>query len=473
MQSMTTAYQPDTIVAISTSQGMGAIAVIRLSGDDSIAIVEKVFKKPSGESLAAQQSHSVHFGSLWQGERLLDEVVVSLFKNPKSYTGEDIIEISCHGSVFIQQEILKLLIQMGARLANPGEFTLRAFLNGKLDLSQAEAVADVIASESQAAHNVAMQQMRGGFSTEIEDLRQQLINFTALIELELDFSEEDVEFANRSELEKLLETLQFKLNSLADSFAYGNVLKEGVPVAIAGKPNAGKSSLLNALFKEEKAIVSDIAGTTRDTIEDTLVIQGIKYRFIDTAGLRETSDQIESMGIERAKEKIANAKILLYLYDRLDSTPEEVIRDIKTLYHDKLIVILVENKIDQHGGFFENEFNSQLKTELNGTYANTLTGISCFDDASIRSLKGMLDWEVNQMKSSSEVVVANIRHYNAMIQVLAAVGSVQQGLQAGLSGDLLAVDLKEALYALSEITGAIDVDKDILGTIFGKFCIGK
>ena len=310
---MTSAYHPDTIVAISTAQGIGAIAVIRLSGHEAISIADKVFKKPTGESLASQHSHSVHFGAIYHGERLLDEVVVGLFKNPKSYTGEDVIEISCHGSVYIQQEILKLLLQNGARLANPGEFTLRAFLNGKLDLSQAEAVADVIASESQAAHEVAIQQMRGGFSTEIEDLRQQLINFTALIELELDFSEEDVEFANRSELEKLLITIQSKLKSLADSFAYGNVLKEGIPVAIAGKPNAGKSSLLNALFKEEKAIVSDIAGTTRDAIEDNLILKGIKYRFIDTAGLRETSDQIESMGIERAKEKIAKAKILLYL----------------------------------------------------------------------------------------------------------------------------------------------------------------
>ena len=470
---MTSAYHPDTIVAISTAQGIGAIAVIRLSGHEAISIADKVFKKPTGESLASQHSHSVHFGAIYHGERLLDEVVVGLFKNPKSYTGEDVIEISCHGSVYIQQEILKLLLQNGARLANPGEFTLRAFLNGKLDLSQAEAVADVIASESQAAHEVAIQQMRGGFSTEIEDLRQQLINFTALIELELDFSEEDVEFANRSELEKLLITIQSKLKSLADSFAYGNVLKEGIPVAIAGKPNAGKSSLLNALFKEEKAIVSDIAGTTRDAIEDTLILKGIKYRFIDTAGLRETSDQIESMGIERAKEKIAKAKILLYLYDRMDSVPEEVIRDVKTLYHDKLIVILVENKIDQYGGFFENDFNTQVMTELSGKYTSTLTGISCFDEATINALKGLLEWEVSEMKSSSEVVVANVRHYNAMIKTLEAIGSVQQGLEEGLSGDLLAVDLKEALYALSEITGAIDVDKDILGTIFGKFCIGK
>ncbi len=470
---MSSAYHPDTIVAISTAQGIGAIAVIRLSGLEAFAIVDSVFQKSTGEYLVSQHSHSVHFGSIFNEGRLLDEVVVSLFKNPKSYTGEDIIEISCHGSVYIQQEIVQLLLQKGARLASPGEFTLRAFLNGKLDLSQAEAVADVIASESQAAHEVAMQQMRGGFSHEIEDLRQQLIHFTALIELELDFSEEDVEFANRSELEKLLSQLQSKLKSLADSFAYGNVLKEGVPVAIAGKPNAGKSSLLNALFKEEKAIVSEVAGTTRDAIEDTLVLEGVKYRFIDTAGLRETSDQIETKGIERAKEKIANAKILLYVFDRMDITPDELIRDVKALYHENLIVILVENKIDQYGGSVDKDFNARVMSELGGTFTNVFTAISCFDENTINELKGLLEHEVREMKSSCEVVVANVRHYNAMIKTLEAIESVRQGLEEGLSGDLLAVNLKEALYALSEITGTIDVDKDILGTIFGKFCIGK
>jgi tRNA modification GTPase len=466
-------HQNDTIIALATPSGAGAIAVIRLSGPKSIPMVDACFKSIHAKTLESQNTHTIHLGHLLEGSRVIDEVLVSLFRNPQSYTGEDVVEISCHGSLYIQQEIIQLFIRQGCRSAQPGEFTLRAFLNAKIDLSQAEAVADLIASESQAAHEVAMKQMRGGFSSEIEKLRQKLIDFTALIELELDFSEEDVEFANRTELEKLLIDLQSKLKILADSFAYGNVLKEGVPVAIAGKPNAGKSSLLNALFNEEKAIVSDIAGTTRDAIEDTLVNNGIKYRFIDTAGLRETSDKIESIGINRAKEKIANAKILLYLFDRKDSTPEEVIEAVKSLHHDQLTILLVETKIDQYGGFFENDFNTQVMTELRGTYTDTLTAISCFEEASIKSLKGQLEWEVNEMKNSSSVVVTNSRHYDAMIRAISAIQSVQQGLNTNLSGDLLALDLKDALLALSEITGAIEVDKDILGTIFGKFCIGK
>lgn len=470
---MNSAYHPDTIVAISTAPGMGAIAVIRLSGVHAIRIVDKLFKKSGGGNLQQQETHSLHFGTLWSGDMLLDEVVVSLFKNPKSYTGEDVIELSCHGSLFIQQEIVQLIIKTGARLANPGEFTLRAFLNGRLDLSQAEAVADVIASESQASHEVALQQMRGGYSSEIDLLRQKLIDFAALIELELDFSEEDVEFANRSDLEILLKALQQKLKILVDSFAYGNAIKEGVPVAIAGKPNAGKSSLLNKLFKEEKAIVSDIAGTTRDAIEDTMVMNGIKFRFIDTAGLRETSDSIEFMGIEKTKEKISKAKILLYLFDRMDCTPEEVVKDVKNLYHDDLIVLLVETKIDQYGGFFENEFNKQVMDALSGDFVNTLLGITIEDHHTINALKDMLQQEVSELKTACDVVVVNLRHFNALTRALEAITSVQEGMQSGLSGDLLAVDLKEALYALSEITGAIEVDKDILGTIFGKFCIGK
>ncbi|CAG0900144.1 unnamed protein product [Cyprideis torosa] len=358
-------------------------------------------------------------------------------------------------------------------MAEAGEFTLRAYMNGKMDLSQAEAVADLIASEHKAAHDIAMQQMRGGFSDELKALRTQLIDFTALIELELDFSEEDVEFANREQLNELIHNLKRKIQSLADSFSYGQAIKEGVPVAIAGKPNAGKSTLLNALFNEEKAIVSDIAGTTRDAIEDVLTLEGIKFRFIDTAGLRDTTDEIEAIGVARAKEKVQNARILLYLFNREEDTIEEIVAQIKALHHENLTLFLVENKIDRSGGFHASPFINQLQEALFGAYTQTIIGISSLEKTGLDALKNLLVQEVEAMKLTGTTVVSNSRHKAALDAANNSLIQVAQGLQMNLSGDLLAQDLREALAHIGSITGEIDVDEDILGSIFGKFCIGK
>ena len=339
-------YNEGTIIALSTAPGSGAIAIIRLSGEDAISKTDLFFKSKSGKNLSESGGYSISYGDLVDNDEIIDEVVVSVYKAPHSYTGENIIEISCHGSIYIQQRILSLFTNAGVRLASPGEFTLRAYLNNKKDLSQAEAVGDLIASESKEEHRVAMEQMRGGYSDEIEVLREKLIHFKSLIELELDFSEEDVEFADRSDLKTLLNELEGKLSSLIDSFTYGNVIKEGVTVTIAGKPNAGKSSLLNAIVNEDKAIVSNIPGTTRDAIEDVTTINGVKYRFIDTAGIRETTDEIESIGVARAKSKIDSSRILIYLFDRSDITENELIKEVKSYLREDLQVYLVENKID-------------------------------------------------------------------------------------------------------------------------------
>ena len=339
-------YNEGTIIALSTPPGSGAIAIIRLSGEEAISKTDIFFKSKSGKKLKQSDGYSISYGDLVEGDEVIDEVVVSVYKAPHSYTGENIIEISCHGSNYIQQRIISLFTNSGVRLANPGEFTLRAYLNNKKDLSQAEAVSDLIASESKEAHRIAMEQMRGGYSDEIEVLREKLIHFKSLIELELDFSEEDVEFADKSDLKSLLNELESKLSSLIESFSYGNVIKEGVTVTIAGKPNAGKSSLLNAIVNEDKAIVSDIPGTTRDAIEDVTTINGIKFRFIDTAGIRETSDKIESIGVEKAKSKIGTSRILIYLFDRSDITEKELIKEVKPYERDDLQIYLVENKID-------------------------------------------------------------------------------------------------------------------------------
>ena len=367
-----------TIIANSSAAGTAAISLLRLSGENAIDLVTSSFKSKSGKKLSDQKSHTIHLGRIHNDGTEIDEVLVSVFKAPNSYTGENVVEISCHGSTYIQQEILQLFIRKGANPAQPGEFTLRAFLNKKMDLSQAEAVADLIASESKAAHEVALNQMRGGYTQELILLRQKLLDFASLITLELDFSEEDVEFADRKELFALLDEIQMKIKSLADSFAYGSVIKKGVPVAIIGKPNAGKSSLLNALLNDNRAIVSSIAGTTRDTIEDTLTIEGIQFRFIDTAGLRETTDEIEAVGVAKAKEKALKAKVLLYLYDRNDANLNEIIKDINEFMRDDLILIPVESKVDlnKNGA---NEFDSALTKELNSKKILQPIKISTFD----------------------------------------------------------------------------------------------
>jgi tRNA modification GTPase len=460
-----------TIIANSSASGTAAISLLRLSGENAIDLVTSSFKSKSGKKLSDQKSHVIHLGRIHNDGTEIDEVLVSVFKAPNSYTGENVVEISCHGSTYIQQEILQLFIRKGAKPAQPGEFTLRAFLNKKMDLSQAEAVADLIASESKAAHEVALNQMRGGYAQELILLRQKLLDFASLITLELDFSEEDVEFADRKELFALLDEIQMKIKSLADSFAYGSVIKKGVPVAIIGKPNAGKSSLLNALLNDNRAIVSSIAGTTRDTIEDTLIIKGIQFRFIDTAGLRETTDEIEAVGVAKAKEKALKAKVLLYLYDRNDANLNEIIKDINEFMRDDLILIPVESKVDLNKNA-ANEFDSALTKELNSKKILQPIKISTFDKISIESLKKFLFNQVSQMASNQDVIITNIRHYDALQNVLKAIFNIKNGLDHKISGDLLSVDINEALMHLGEITGEITTE-DLLGNVFANFCIGK
>ena len=460
-----------TIIANSSSSGTAAISLLRLSGENAIDLVTSSFKSKSGKKLSDQKSHSIHLGRIHNDGTEIDEVLVSVFKAPNSYTGENVVEISCHGSIYIQQEILQLFIRKGAKPAQPGEFTLRAFLNKKMDLSQAEAVADLIASESKAAHEVALNQMRGGYTQELILLRQKLLDFASLITLELDFSEEDVEFADRKELFTLLDEIQMKIKSLADSFAYGSVIKKGVPVAIIGKPNAGKSSLLNALLNDNRAIVSSIAGTTRDTIEDTLTIKGIQFRFIDTAGLRETTDEIEAVGVAKTKEKALKAKVLLYLYDRNDANLNEIIKDINEFMRDDLILIPVQSKVDLNKNGV-NEFDSALTKELNSKKILQPIKISTFDKISIESLKKFLFNQVSQMASNQDVIITNIRHYDALQNVLKAIFNIKNGLDHKISGDLLSVDINEALMHLGEITGEITTE-DLLGNVFANFCIGK
>ena len=461
-------YQNDTIIALATPSGAGAIAIIRLSGPEAITKVDAFFKSIHAKKLTTQKTHTIHLGHIVENSRILDEVLVSVFKNPKSYTGEDVVEISCHGSSYIQQEIIQLFVRNGARIANPGEFTLRAFLNAKLDLSQAEAVADLIASDNKASHQIAMQQMRGGFSNEIKVLRDELLNFASLIELELDFSEEDVEFADRKQFEDLLERIIKVLKHLIDSFSTGNVIKNGIPISIIGAPNVGKSTLLNALLNEDKAIVSDIAGTTRDAIEDEITIEGIKFRFIDTAGIRATEDTIESIGIKKTFEKISQSQVVLYLLDASKVTSETIvlfntdIRKIQEQYPDKQLIV-VANKMD--------EANQEL-IETSFVYPHTLY-TSAKSGLGIDSLKSKLLEFVNTgALRNNDTIITNSRHYDSLLKALADVQKVQQGMDAKLSGDLLAIDIRQALYHFGEITGEITSD-DLLGNIFANFCIGK
>lgn len=461
----------DTIVALATAAGKeGAIAVIRLSGPEAISITNEVFK---GKDLSQQKSHTVHFGTIRDEQRILDEVLVTLFVAPHSYTKENIVEISTHNSSFIIASIIGLLIKKGARAANPGEFTMRAFLNGGLDLSQAEAVADLIASENRSSHEIAMNQMRGGISNKLKEMREQLINFAALLELELDFAEEDVEFADRDQFIALVQYLKSHITKLIHSFAYGNAIKNGVPVAIIGKPNAGKSTLLNTLLDEDRAIVSDIAGTTRDTIEEAINLDGITFRFIDTAGLRETTDAIEAIGVTKAIEKVKEAKVLLYLYDEIDNTAEEVIQQIKTLYYEGLIVILVRNKIDLEGGYQPNAMDQSIKDHLFTKYCDSIVAISAKSSESVEGLKTVLIDKIKGLSTDDQQIVTNARHVEALQLALDSLEEVEQGMQMSLPGDLLAHHVREALRHISTITGDIDVDRDILGAIFSKFCIGK
>ena len=465
-------YTDDTIVALATATGVGAISVIRLSGKEAIELADKVFKTLNGKPLSEAPSHTVHLGTIKSENQVIDECLATIFKGKKSYTGEPVVEFSCHGSAYITQEVIKLCLANGARLAEAGEFTKRAFLNGKLALNQAEAVADLIASDSKASHQVALQQMRGGFTSEIEDLRQELLNFASLIELELDFSEEDVEFADRSQFEQLLKRIKTTLQSLIQSFSAGNAIKNGIPVAIVGKPNAGKSTLLNTLLNEERAIVSDIAGTTRDTIEETLHIDGFTFRFIDTAGIRDTKDQIEAIGVEKAKEKIKKAQIVLYLYNEKENTTDEVIHFVTENYHKEAKFILLHNKIEDLQEVIT-PFDNEILASIPEEYIFSQLKISAKENINIDELKKILSLYVKNLSpSAGNTIITNIRHYEALNNALQALEKVEEGMQIHLSGDLLAIDIRETLYHLGSITGAVSND-ELLGNIFSRFCIGK
>jgi tRNA modification GTPase len=461
--------QNDSIIALATPSGIGAISVIRISGEDAINIVSKKFNSISGKELKNQKTHTIHLGHIIENNRIIDEVLVSVFKNPSSYTGENVVEISCHGSSYIQQEIIQLFLKNGCRMADNGEFTMRAFLNGKMDLSQAEAVADVIASNSSASHQLAIQQMRGGITNELKDLRAKLLDFAALIELELDFSGEDVEFADRTKFKELVATISSVLKKLIDSFSFGNAMKNGIPVAIIGEPNVGKSTLLNSLFNEEKAIVSEIAGTTRDAIEDELIIEGVAFRFIDTAGIRQTNDIVESIGIRKTFEKAENAQLLIFLIDSnkfvgSKSTFLEEIETIKNRFPNKRL-LLIANKIDSLPEKQRKEITTSVKDILL---------LSAKEKIGITTLLEELTSLVNRgALSNNEIIVTNSRHFEALNNALNAINSVQEGIDLEISTDLFSIDIRECLRHLGNITGEYDVDKDILGHIFSNFCIGK
>ncbi len=445
----------DTICAITTGGGISAIAIIRVSGEKAINITNSIFSK----NITNSKSHTIHFGTIMNNEDIIDEVLVSIFKDKNSFTGEESVEISCHGSTYIQNKIIQLLIQKGCRTATAGEFTMRAFKNGKIDLSQAESIADLIAAESKSAHQTSLKQLRGGFSSKLQDLRIKLIDFASLIELELDFSQEDVEFADRKKFEELLEAIKIELEKLIESFKLGNVIKNGIPVAILGAPNVGKSTLLNCLLNEEKAIVSDIAGTTRDAIEDELNIKGFKFRFIDTAGIRETSDTIENLGIKKTIEKAENSNIVLFLIDpnyNISSQLEDLSK-VKEKVNGKLLVVV--NKID-------------LKPEITENLKNAIL-ISAKNNKGIEILKEKLLTFVNTEEiSNNETIVTNLRHYDELQHTLYEINTITQGIKDGISGDFLAINIRQALFHLGSITGEVTTDT-LLGNIFGKFCIGK
>lgn len=451
----------DTIVALSTANGVGAIAVIRLSGPQAIQIADAVFK---GKNLLKQVSHTLHFGSIVDGEVVLDEVVAALFIAPKSYTKENVVEISCHGSPYIVQSIIKLLLKKGARAAKPGEFTLRAFLNGQLDLSQAEAVADLIASDSKASHQIAMQQLRGGFSNQLQQLRDQLIHFASLIELELDFGEEDVEFANRNQLKTLILEINKVIFELIRSFELGNVIKQGVNTVIAGRPNAGKSTLLNALLNEDRAIISEIPGTTRDTIEEILNINGVNFRLIDTAGIREATDTIEAIGVQKTMDKISTSALLVYVFDVNELSEAELKTDIESLQRPGIPTLAIANKID---------LPAKRSMEFESSETIKCLKISAKEKQHINELKQLIYKTAIQGRlTGEETVITNIRHLEALQKTNEALERVLFGIENPVTSDFLAMDIKQALHYLGEITGAVTTD-DLLENIFSRFCIGK
>ena len=449
----------DTITALATPPGQGALGIIRVSGTETIPIVNKLFK---GKDLEKVNSHTIHLGTIRDDQnQIIDEVLVSIFKAPHSYTKEDVIEISSHGSQYILQKLLNLLVSKGARLAKPGEFTQKAFLNGRFDLAQAEAVADLIASENASMQQTAMKQMRGGFSDEIKKLREELIHFASMIELELDFAEEDVEFADRQGLIDLINKIQTLIQSLISSFEYGNAIKNGIPTVIAGKPNAGKSTLLNALLNEEKAIVSEIAGTTRDFIEDQIYIDGIAFRFVDTAGIRETEDQVESIGVKRTLQKMKEASLVIYIIDLMNDSTESVKQQVEGLKESEVPFLVVGNKEDE------------AKEELKETIAQeNPVLISAKSKTHLDELKERLKSFVAETKSQSDVIVTNARHLQSLQQTDEALNRVIEGINMGMSNDLVAQDIRSSLFHLGEITGEVTTD-DLLDNIFSKFCIGK
>ena len=458
----------DTICALATANGIGAIGIIRVSGNQSFEIVNKIFE---GKNLEKVDSHTVHYGFIKDEDETIDEVMISVFHAPKTFTTENSVEISFHGSPYIGKKILEALIKNGARMAKAGEFTMRAFMNGRIDLSQAESIADLIASENEASRKVALNQLKGGISNEISFLRNDLLNFTSLIELELDFAEEDVEFADRTALKSLLYKIEDKLNSLIESFQYGNAIKNGTAVAIIGKPNAGKSTLLNALLKEERAIVSNIAGTTRDTIEEILHIKGHAFRLIDTAGLRETADEIEAIGVKKAKEKVENAEILVYLADAGTADLSEDVEMIKSLLRDDLKLIICATKIDEvvptHYEKLEQIFRNNISTDFD------FIKISAVENQNIQDLKNELSSYVEHLKSEEgNVVITNQRHYEALRKSLNSVKQVDEAVSSQITTELLAYELRNALEHLGEISGEFTND-EVLGNIFSKFCIGK
>ena len=466
---MSTTGRRDTICAISTPHGVGGIAVIRISGINTKAVCNKVLLSPKGNTVVESFApNSTHFCYLYDGNRLIDEVVATYFENPRSYTGEDCIEISCHGSLYIQQKVMEALVAAGARLAEPGEFTLRGFLNGKFDLSQAEAVADLIESNSEASHSLAIHQLRGGFSKSIADLREKFVNLASLMELELDFSDEDVEFADRSDLMNLLNEIETQVTNLTNSFRLGNAVKNGVPVAIVGKPNVGKSTLLNALLNEDRAIVSNIPGTTRDTIEDSVVIDGITFRFIDTAGIRNSDNEIENCGIERTYKAIDKAAVVLYMFDITNTSPSDLLEVIDKLsetgYLANKQLIPIANKTDLvWNETFGNAFGDGINTPI---------FISAKEKMNIGEITHRLVDGVKAGHQIDNTLLTNARHYEAFMHILEAVKAVHTGINSSLPGDLLMVDIRQALYYLGLITGQVTSD-ELLGNIFGRFCIGK
>lgn len=456
-----TLIQTDTIVALSTPPGIGAIAVIRLSGSDAIDITQKLFH---GKDLSQQQTHTAHFGKLIFNGEELDEVVVTLYKAPRSYTKENLVEISCHGSPYIIQRVLEALLQSGARAADAGEFTMRAFLNGRFDLAQAEAVADLIASDSAASHRLALGQLRGGVSNKIKQLREELIHFASLLELELDFAEEDVEFADRTQLNALVDNVMNTVNDMLDAFKLGNALKNGVNTVIAGRPNAGKSTLLNALLNEERAIVSAIPGTTRDTIEETLNVDGILFRLIDTAGIREAEDEIERIGVSRTMEAVQRSAVVVYVFDVNEVTESEIKSDVQKLQTENTTIILVGNKSDMVS-------SELLKQKFNGLV--DVLFISAKEKQGLEKLRDALTQSVLQGRTSvPDTLVTNARHNEALRQSANALVDARQGIEAGASKELIALDIRRAIQSLGEIIGAVSTD-DLLDNVFSKFCIGK